>query len=153
MLAVSDFSAACSVTEPAVAGYTTTYNNCSNVVIASGGSATCTITNDDVRNDQHGTLIVKKLVVNDNGGTKTASDFNFRVFPLKGCNAIPFEADGQNELVVDAVTYYVFEPFSAQTAFSKNQPTEYTVGLSSINPFGLYCQCIAAIEPKPLGET
>ena len=57
-----------SVTEPAVTGYTTSYSNCSNLVIPNGGSATCTITN----NDQAATLIVKKVVVNDNGGTKVA---------------------------------------------------------------------------------
>jgi len=46
-----------SVTEPAVSGYTTTYNNCSNLVIPNGGEATCTITN----NDQAATLIVIKV--------------------------------------------------------------------------------------------
>jgi hypothetical protein len=35
------------VTQPAVVGYTTTYSNCSNVVVANGETATCTITNDD----------------------------------------------------------------------------------------------------------
>ncbi len=36
------------VTEPAVTGYDTTYDNCSQVQIAFGGSATCTITNNDI---------------------------------------------------------------------------------------------------------
>jgi hypothetical protein len=40
------------VTEPAVAGYTTTYDNCSNIVIANGGTATCTVTNDDIKQVQ-----------------------------------------------------------------------------------------------------
>jgi hypothetical protein len=35
------------VTEPAVSDYTTTYENCSDIVLANGGSATCTITNND----------------------------------------------------------------------------------------------------------
>ena len=35
------------VTEPAVAGYSATLSNCTNVVLAAGGSATCTITNND----------------------------------------------------------------------------------------------------------
>jgi hypothetical protein len=72
-------------------GYATSYSNCSNVVVPSGGSATCTITN----NDQAATLIVKKVVVNDNGGTKVASDFSFQV---NGGSAQAFEADGQNDL-------------------------------------------------------
>src|SRR5215831_8272782 len=63
------------ITEPAVTGYGTTYDNCSNVVVANGGTQTCTITN----NDQSGTLIVKKIVINDNGGTGKATDFSFQV--------------------------------------------------------------------------
>ncbi|MFT3892851.1 MAG: SdrD B-like domain-containing protein [Anaerolineales bacterium] len=90
------------VTEPTAAGYTATYNNCSNIVIANGGSATCTITN----NDQPGTLIVKKVVVNDNGGTLTAKDFSFVVNDMA---TMPFENDGQNDLIVDAGVYTVIE--------------------------------------------
>ena len=63
------------VTEPAAAGYTTTYDNCDNVALANGETKTCTITN----NDQPAKLIVKKIVINDNGGTKTAADFSFKV--------------------------------------------------------------------------
>lgn len=91
------------IVEPAVSGYTTTYDNCSNVVIPNGGSATCTITNDD----QAATLIVKKVVVNDNGGTLEADDFSFQV---NGGSAVAFEADGQNDLTVNAGTYSVTEP-------------------------------------------
>ena len=43
--------------------------------IANGETKTCTITN----NDQPAKLIVKKIVINDNGGTKTAADFTFKV--------------------------------------------------------------------------
>jgi uncharacterized repeat protein (TIGR01451 family) len=91
------------VTEPHVDGYATTYDNCSEVVIPNGGSATCTITNDD----QPATLIVKKVVVNDEGGTKKASDFSFSV---NGDDPVSFEADGQNNLTVPAGTYSVTEP-------------------------------------------
>ena len=59
--------------------------------LALGETKTCTITN----NDQPATLIVKKVVVNDNGGTKVASDFSFQV---NGGAAQAFEADGQNDL-------------------------------------------------------
>jgi hypothetical protein len=37
-------------------GYATTYDNCSNVTVLNGGSATCTITNNDVG----GTIVIKK---------------------------------------------------------------------------------------------
>jgi hypothetical protein len=36
-----------SITEPAAAGYIASFSNCSNLVLAAGGSATCTITNND----------------------------------------------------------------------------------------------------------
>ena len=95
-----------SVTEPAAAGYTTTYDNCDNLALANGETKTCTITN----NDQPAKLIVKKIVINDNGGTKTAADFSFKV---NSGNATPFEADGQNDLTVNAGTYSVTEPAAA----------------------------------------
>ena len=91
-----------------IAGYTTTYYNCSNVSVANGGTQTCTITN----NDQPGTLIVKKLVINDNGGTKIATNFKFKV---NGGTATSFTQDGAdtlkglNSLTVNASTYNVVE--------------------------------------------
>ncbi len=91
------------VTENTINGYTTTYNNCENVSVTPGGTTTCTITNDD----QPATLIVKKVVTNDNGGTKTTSDFSFNV---NSGTAVTFEADGQNDLTVAAGTYNVTEP-------------------------------------------
>jgi hypothetical protein len=90
------------VVEDAATGYTTTYDNCSDVVVPAGGTATCTITNDD----QPGTLIVNKVVVNDNGGTADAEDFTFSV---DGAASVPFEADASNEFSVDAGTHDVVE--------------------------------------------
>ena len=63
------------IVEPSVSGYTTSYDNCANVFVPAGGSATCTITNDD----QAATLTVIKHVINDNGGTKVAGDFTITV--------------------------------------------------------------------------
>jgi uncharacterized repeat protein (TIGR01451 family) len=77
--------------------------------IANGESVTCTFTNHRKR----GILIVEKIVNNDEGGTKVASDFSFQV---NDADAVEFEADGQNEmrghneLDVDAGTYNVSEP-------------------------------------------
>lgn len=53
-----------------------------------------------------GTLVVKKIVINDNGGTKAASDFSFQI---NGDTAIPFETDGQNEISINPGTYSVTE--------------------------------------------
>jgi hypothetical protein len=109
-----------SVTEPAVAGYDTTYSNCTSLVIPAGGTATCTITN----NDQAATLIVEKLVVNGNGGAGKATDFGFRVnggtltaFLQDGANVLK----GKNTLTVNAGTYTVTEtPPSGYTASFSN---------------------------------
>src|SRR5205823_332379 len=59
-----------------IAGYTTTYSSdFPYTTLFRAETKTCTITNDD----QPGTLIVKKLVINDNGGSKTAGNFKFKV--------------------------------------------------------------------------
>ena len=109
-----------SVTEPAAAGYTTTYDNCNELTLANGGTATCTITN----NDQPAKLIVKKIVINDNGGTKTAADFSFKV---NGGSATAFEADGQNDLTVNAGNYSVTEPAAAGYTTTYDNCNELTL--------------------------
>jgi hypothetical protein len=53
-----------------IAGYTTTYDNCSGS-LTSGGSATCTITNNDIAPQ----LTLDKIIVNDNGGTRSESNW------------------------------------------------------------------------------
>ncbi len=54
-----------------------------------------------------GTLHVKKLVINDNGGSSATSSFSFAV---NGAATTTFEADGQNDLVLPApATYSVTE--------------------------------------------
>ena len=42
-----------------------------NITVGLGGEATCTITNDDIAPKLH----LRKVVVNDNGGTATVADF------------------------------------------------------------------------------
>lgn len=51
------------------------YQSGASVTLSAGQNVTCTITNDD----KPGTLIVKKHVINDNGGKKQASDFTMKV--------------------------------------------------------------------------
>ena len=72
------------------------------ITFAAGDNKTCTITNDD----QAATLIVKKVVIRDNGGSAATSTFSFKV---NDGNAIAFEADGQNDLIVNAGTYTITE--------------------------------------------
>jgi hypothetical protein len=58
-----------------VSGYTKSIGSDCSGSIANGETKTCTLTNDD----QPGTLVVKKHVINDDGGTKTAPDFTMSV--------------------------------------------------------------------------
>jgi uncharacterized repeat protein (TIGR01451 family) len=66
-LAAGDYS----VEEGAHAGYTETKSADCSGTIAVGDTKTCTITNDDIAPVLH----LRKVVVNDNGGTKTVADF------------------------------------------------------------------------------
>ena len=99
------------VTETAPSDYTASYNNCTSVAVANGGTATCTITNDD----NQATLIVKKVVVNDNGGTTKATGFSFSI---NGGTSTAFlndaafidELHGKNTVALNAGTYTVTEP-------------------------------------------
>ncbi|RNF82024.1 galactose oxidase-like domain-containing protein [Montanilutibacter psychrotolerans] len=102
------------VTEPAVAGYSASLSGCSGIVLAAGGSTTCTITNND-QPVQPATLTVRKVVVNNDGGSKLASDFTFSV---NGAAPVAFESDGSNALSVPAGTYTVTEPAVAGYAAS-----------------------------------
>jgi uncharacterized repeat protein (TIGR01451 family) len=74
--------------------------------------------------DEPEKLIVKKVVVNDDGGTATASDFSFQV---NGGPAQPFDSDGQNELTVDPGTYTVTEPPVAGYATSYDNCSEVRI--------------------------
>ncbi len=66
------------------------------------------------------TLIVKKMVVNDNGGTAATSSFSFMV---NGGSAVAFESDGQNDLTVAPGTYSVTEAAAPGYAASFNNCT------------------------------
>ena len=82
--------------------YSTSYSGCENISVTYGGGATCTITNDD----KAGTLIVQKVVTNDNGGNDTVSDFRFTV---NGTDMYTFESDGENVLSVNSGIYNIAE--------------------------------------------
>ena len=59
-----------SVSETIPAGWMQVSNTCTDVAVAAGATETCVITNAKLP-----TLTVEKVVVNDNGGTATTSDF------------------------------------------------------------------------------
>ena len=63
-----------SVTETALADYTPSFANCAGLTVGNGETVTCTITNTYTPGTPGGdpttqTLVVTKVVVNDNGGT------------------------------------------------------------------------------------
>ncbi|KKW06172.1 MAG: hypothetical protein UY40_C0002G0022 [candidate division CPR1 bacterium GW2011_GWC1_49_13] len=92
-----------SVTEVGVVGWTTTYDNCGGLVISNGGFATCTITNDD----QPGTLIVIKNLIQDNGGDEVYTDFSFSI--NNDSIVDDFEGDGENQYTVSQGYYSIVE--------------------------------------------
>ena len=66
------------LSETSPAGYTASAWNCvggtqngANITVGIGGEATCTITNNDIPPELH----LRKVVVNDNGGTATVANF------------------------------------------------------------------------------
>lgn len=91
------------VVETDADGFATSYSNCANLVIPNGGTATCTITN----NDEPGTLIINKVI---KGGDADPDDFSFRI---NGASSISFEADGSNRYTVDSGWYLVTENAAA----------------------------------------
>jgi uncharacterized repeat protein (TIGR02543 family) len=98
------------ITEITAVGYDASYNNCNKITVPEDGSATCTITNTynggGGSQTQTGTLIVKKVVINDNGKTSVTSDFSFQV---NQGDPQAFEADGRNDLTENVGTYNITE--------------------------------------------
>ncbi|MEK7063581.1 MAG: hypothetical protein AAB955_02750 [Patescibacteria group bacterium] len=60
-----------------------------------------------------GGLVVKKVLINDNGGTAATSTFSFTIPGVNGGNSIAFEADGQNDFTLTAGAYTVTEVAAA----------------------------------------
>ncbi len=77
----------------------------SNLDISAGDAIVCVFTNTRL----FGTLVVNKILNQDNGGNKTASDFSFTVSNYNSGNPIAFESDGSNSLQVPIGTYSVVE--------------------------------------------
>ena len=96
-----------------------------------GDVITCTFTNTQ----QNGTLIVKKVVVNDHGGTNTAGNFNFSVSGPTASSGTAFNetADndsnaltGQNTLSVSQGTYTVTEDGTPIAGYSTTYSSDCT---------------------------
>lgn len=72
------------------------------ITLVAGENKTCSITNDD----KPGTLVVEKILTQNDGRTEAKSVFSFKV---NDGTAIAFEEDGVNEMTVNAGTYSVVE--------------------------------------------
>lgn len=124
-------------------GYTPSAWTCTNgvtvnaeneITVTNTTDTKCTITNDD----DYGTIIVKKFVKNDDGGTKTAGDFSFT---LDG-KTYPFVEDSEDELYgevsvpVDAGRYSVVENEANQngydTSYSDGSECDYSRDISKV---------------------
>ena len=98
-----------SVVEPSVAGYTTSYDNCTDVFVPDGGSATCTITNDD----QQAYITVEKVVNNDHGGTAQPDDFLLTLDGSATTSGTPIPVDpGTYTAGETPLSGYTFDGFS-----------------------------------------
>jgi hypothetical protein len=94
------------IVETAVAGYTTTYDGCSNISVTGGDTDTCTITNNDVVPGTTGNIIVNKIVINNNSGTSTASSFPLFV--------------GTTSVVMGATTTFPLGTYTVSETFNSN---------------------------------
>ena len=110
-----------------------------NVVVEPDDAWVCTVTNSL----RQGTVVVKKLVVNDNGGTASASDFEFAI---DGGTAQSFDETGggstdpltgENSFVLDAGPYTITESaLSGYTGSSSGcSPATVVAGETTICEF------------------
>jgi len=122
------------LSETSVTGYTNTSITCSNssgqvtsVTVGLGENVTCTFVNDD----NAASLTLIKHVVNDNGGTASASDFTLNV---SGSSPTPGSFQGAEapgtSVALNAGTYNVGEtgPSGYQGAFSSDCSGSIAVG-------------------------
>lgn len=78
--------------------------------LSNGEEVTCTFTNTR----KTGTLVVNKLVKNDNSGEKNVSDFSFKINDGEPISFNDTEdgnnLTGQNTIILETGTYYISEP-------------------------------------------
>lgn len=107
------------VVTPAV---TTTYAiECTGDGGTAQGSVTVTV---NAAEPETGTLIVKKVIIRDNGNTAATTTFSFQV---DGGAATAFEADGENSMTVDVGTHSVAESAVTGWTTTLNNCTDVVV--------------------------
>jgi hypothetical protein len=114
-------SASCAVTSPNGGSYSTSTTT-TNVAMKEGENWTCTY----LDHQQTGTLIVKKHVVNDNGGTATAGDWSLHV--KSGSSDVTGSPQDGSET---GTTYTL--PIGTYTVSETGGPTGYAFDGFSLN--------------------
>src|SRR5436853_2114922 len=94
-----------SVPETAPSGYTASFSSGCSGSVSAGQTKTCTVTNDD----KPGTLIVKKHVIDDNGGQKHADDFTMKVTAGNPSQSSFAGSESGTTVTVDSGSYSVDE--------------------------------------------
>jgi hypothetical protein len=87
-----------------ITGYSTTYSGCSGT-LAIGATSTCTITNTNI--PAH--LIIKKVVVNNNGGSLSASNFSGTVSGVTASNGQTWTGASTDLMLTTLGSYSVAE--------------------------------------------
>lgn len=111
------------------------------IKVDSGDSVTCTFTNTT-----RGVLIVKKTLVNDNGGNKAVTNFSFTI---NGGEAASFEEDGQNNIIVQPGTYTIAEASAEGYATTYENCSKITIGAGETATCTITNDDIAAATPTP----
>ena len=94
------------VTEPAVSGFTTTYDNCSNLTIVAGQTRTCTITNNDI---QPKITLTKVIDGVQYGDTSTVNSFGLTIGGTPATSGTTYGKNvGSYALNENVVTGYSF---------------------------------------------
>jgi hypothetical protein len=117
-----------SVTETSDADYDTTYSADCTGTIALGQTKTCTVTN----NDKAASLIIIKNVVNDNGGSKSASAFSGAISGVTtttGSSWTGTASPGVTKILTSVGAYEVTETPDAQYTTSYSADCTGTIAL------------------------
>lgn len=115
------------------------------VTLASGDNKTCTITNDDIAPK----ITVVKTVVNDDGGTRAASDFTIRV---TGTDASPAAFTGNSvgtEVTLNAGLYSVDEDAVSGYAKSLSADCAGTIAVGETKLCTVTNNDVAGPPPSP----
>jgi hypothetical protein len=130
------------VTENADPDYNATYSTDCAGTIALGQTKTCTVTNDDKASH----LIIIKNVVNDNGGTKVASNFSGTitgVTALDGNTWVGTPSPGVDKFLMSVGSYSVVENLDPDYDTTYSAGCSGTIGINEIKT------CIVTNNDKP----